>query len=54
MRDFEQKVIDFINVINPNYELNADGFLYFPEKHIAISLNEKYESSNLYKPSNNV
>lgn len=52
MRDFEQKVIDFINVINPNYELNADGFLYFPEKHIAISLNEKYESSNLYKPSN--
>lgn len=50
LRDFEKKAIDFINTINQNYEINDDGFLYFPEKHIAISLNEKYESSNIYKP----
>ena len=49
-RDFEVKAINFINKINPNYEINEDGFLYFPERKIAISLNEKYESSNLYKP----
>jgi hypothetical protein len=50
LRDFEKKAIDFINTINQNYKINDDGFLYFPEKHIAISLNEKYESSNIYKP----
>ena len=50
LRDFEQKAINFINKINPNYTINEDGFLYFPDKHIAISLNEKYESSNLFKP----
>ena len=51
-RDFEIKTIDFINSINKNYEINEDNFLYFPERKIAISLNEKYESSNLYKPTN--
>ena len=50
LRDFEEKAINFINTINKNYIINDDGFLYFPDKHIAISLNEKYESSNLYKP----
>ena len=50
LRDFEEKAINFINTINPNYEINEDGFLYFPDKKIAISLNEKYESSNIYKP----
>ena len=30
-RDFEIKAIDFINKINPNYEINSDGFLYFPD-----------------------
>ena len=51
-RDFEQKAIDYINTINKNYIINDDGFLYFPDRKIAISLNEKYESSNLYKPTN--
>lgn len=50
-RDFEVKVIDFIDKINPNYTINEDGFLYFEDRKIAISLNEKYESSNLYKPT---
>ena len=49
-RDFEIKAIDFINKINPNYVINEDCFLYFPDKHIAIGLHEKYESSNLFKP----
>lgn len=49
-RDFEIKAIDFINLINKNYEINEDNFLYFPERKIAIALHEKYESSNLYKP----
>lgn len=48
-RDFELKAIEFINSINPNYTINEDGFLYFEDKHLAISFNEKYESSNLYK-----
>lgn len=51
-RDFEIKAIEFINSINPNYVINEDGFLYFEDKHLAISFNEKYESSNLYKPTN--
>lgn len=52
MRDFEEKAINFIDSINKNYKMNEDGFLYFPEKKIAIGLFEKYESSNLYKPTN--
>ena len=50
LRDFESKAITFINKINTNYIINEDGFLYFPERKIAIALHEKYESSNLYKP----
>ena len=50
LRDFELKAITFINSINQNYIINEDDFLYFPDKQIAISLNEKYESSNLFKP----
>ena len=49
MRDFEKKVIDFINTINTNYEYDDKGFLYFKDRNVAISLNEKYESSNLHK-----
>ena len=50
-RDFEIKAIEYINKINPNYVINSDNFLYFADRQIAISLNEKYESSNLYKPT---
>ena len=50
--DYYTKVISFIDTINSNYIINDDGFLYFEDKKIAISINEKYESSNLYKEPN--
>lgn len=48
--DFKEQIMEFINKINPNYTINSDGFMYWESKHIAISLNERWESSNLHKP----
>ena len=41
-------IMDFINKINPNYIVN-DNILFFYDRHVAISINERWESSNLYK-----
>lgn len=51
MEDFRKKAIDFIDKINPNYIIDENGYLVFNNKNVVISLNEKYESSNLYKPT---
>lgn len=39
--------IDFINKVNPNYTINSDGFLYFEDRHVAISFNERWQSATI-------